>query len=129
MKKVILIILSVNLGLFLIGLAYFKWIYTEPVAKVNIIEKSWEDYQTDPETMYFGQVHYNLRCKKCHGLNGAGTGKGPSLVDNQWVYGEGIDAIYQIIKEGSPSGLMYGWKNKLRDEDLRAIAVYVSQLK
>jgi mono/diheme cytochrome c family protein len=74
------------------------------------------------------------RCFKCHGPDGKGTQKGPSLVSpKKWtdIHGE-YDEIVQVVNNGVPdpkgdysSPMPARTVAKLSDEDVRAVAAYV----
>lgn len=69
----------------------------------------------------FGQ--YN--CSGCHS-NGGG-GMGPSLMDDEWIYGSRLEQIHQTLVEGRPNG-MPAWGGKVPDEQLWQIAAYVRSM-
>jgi cytochrome c oxidase cbb3-type subunit 3 len=69
----------------------------------------------------FGQ--YN--CSGCHS-NGGG-GMGPSLMDNEWIYGGRLEQIHQTLVEGRPNG-MPAWGGKIPDEQLWQLAAYVRSM-
>ena len=69
----------------------------------------------------FGQ--YN--CSGCHS-NGGG-GMGPSLMDDEWIYGGRLEQIHQTLVEGRPNG-MPAWGGKMPDEQLWQIAAYVRSM-
>jgi cytochrome c oxidase cbb3-type subunit 3 len=69
----------------------------------------------------FGQ--YN--CSGCHS-NGGG-GMGPSLMDNEWIYGGRLEQIHQTLVEGRPNG-MPTWGGKIPDDQLWQISVYVRSM-
>jgi cytochrome c oxidase cbb3-type subunit 3 len=69
----------------------------------------------------FGQ--YN--CSGCHS-NGGG-GMGPSLMDDEWIYGDRLEQIHQTLVEGRPNG-MPSWGGKIPDEQLWELAAYVRSM-
>jgi cytochrome c oxidase cbb3-type subunit 3 len=69
----------------------------------------------------FGQ--YN--CAGCHS-NGGG-GMGPSLMDDEWIYGGRLEQIHQTLVEGRPNG-MPAWGGKVPDEQLWQLAAYVRSM-
>jgi cytochrome c oxidase cbb3-type subunit 3 len=69
----------------------------------------------------FGQ--YN--CSGCHS-NGGG-GMGPSLMDDEWVYGGRLEQIHQTLVEGRPNG-MPTWGAKVPDEQLWQLSAYVRSM-
>jgi len=72
------------------------------------------------KTLY--QAH---NCNGCHS-NGGG-GMGPSLMDEDWIYGGRIEDIHATLVEGRPNG-MPKWGGKIPDEDLWKIATYVRSM-
>src|ERR1700761_887224 len=69
----------------------------------------------------FGQ--YN--CSGCHS-NGGG-GMGPSLMDDEWIYGSRLEQIHQSLVEGRPNG-MPAWGGKIADDQLWEISAYVRSM-
>jgi cytochrome c oxidase cbb3-type subunit 3 len=69
----------------------------------------------------FGQ--YN--CSGCHS-NGGG-GMGPSLMDDEWIYGGRLEQIHQTLVEGRPNG-MPAWGGKIPDEQLWQLSAYVRSM-
>jgi cytochrome c oxidase cbb3-type subunit III len=68
-------------------------------------------------------AQYN--CAGCHS-NGGG-GMGPSLMDDEWIYGGRLEQIHQTLVEGRPNG-MPAWGQKVPDEQLCQIAAYVRSM-
>jgi cytochrome c oxidase cbb3-type subunit 3 len=69
----------------------------------------------------FGQ--YN--CSGCHS-NGGG-GMGPSLMDDEWIYGGRLEQIHQTLVEGRPNG-MPSWGGKVPDQQLWQLSAYVRSM-
>jgi cytochrome c oxidase cbb3-type subunit 3 len=69
----------------------------------------------------FGE--YN--CSGCHS-NGGG-GMGPSLMDDEWIYGSRLEQIHQTLIEGRPNG-MPAWGGKIPDDQLWEISTYVRSM-
>jgi cytochrome c oxidase cbb3-type subunit III len=69
----------------------------------------------------FGQ--YN--CSGCHS-NGGG-GMGPSLMDDEWIYGDRLEQIHQTLVEGRPNG-MPAWGGKIPDDQLWELSTYVRSM-
>jgi cytochrome c oxidase cbb3-type subunit 3 len=67
----------------------------------------------------------DYNCNGCHS-NGGG-GMGPSLMDNQWIYGGRLEQIHQTLVVGRPNG-MPAWGGKIPDEQLWQLAAYVRSL-
>jgi len=64
-------------------------------------------------------------CSGCHS-NGGG-GMGPSLMDDEWIYGDRLEQIHQTLVEGRPNG-MPAWGGKIPDEQLWQLAAYVRSM-
>lgn len=83
-------------------------------------------YYDNAEAVTTGQrlfAQYN--CSGCHS-NGGG-GMGPSLMDDEWIYGSRLEQIHQTLVEGRPNG-MPAWGGKVPDEQLWQIATYVRSM-
>jgi mono/diheme cytochrome c family protein len=59
----------------------------------------------------------------CHGVAGA-AGRGPRLRGRSFAK----DYLYSVVRDGIPSSAMPAWKDRLKDEDIRAVAEYVASL-
>lgn len=83
-------------------------------------------YYDNPDAVNSGKrlfVQYN--CSGCHSSGGGGMG--PSLMDDEWIYGGRLEQIHQTLVEGRPNG-MPAWGGKVPDEQLWQIATYVRSL-
>jgi cytochrome c oxidase cbb3-type subunit III len=81
---------------------------------------------SDPATVQAGREIFAFHCTPCHGANAEGK-VGPSLVDEEWVYGSEPKDILTSIREGRPKGMPV-WKVKLNDEEIKDVTVYVMSL-
>jgi len=52
-----------------------------------------------------GQQHFALYCGACHGPEGAGTDRGPGLIDTRQLRGSSAANIAQIIRNGTRGGM------------------------
>ena len=59
----------------------------------------------------------------CHGVAGA-AGRGPRLRGRSFAR----DYLYGVIRDGIPSSAMPAWKDRLKDDDIRAVVEYVASL-
>lgn len=83
-------------------------------------------YEGNAEHIAAGRRYYGwYNCAGCH-FNGGG-GIGPALMDDQWIYGDRIDQIYDTLLEGRPNG-MPSWRGKIPDEQLWQISAYVKSM-
>ena len=71
------------------------------------------------------QLFSQMNCSGCH-ANGGG-GMGPSLMDDQWIYGSRPEQIYASIAEGRPNG-MPTWKYRLNNVQIWQLVAYVRSL-
>lgn len=64
--------------------------------------------QADPELVQFaiagGENNFKTNCAPCHGLGGSGQGFFPTLADDDWIWGGGIDQIEYTIRHGIRNG-------------------------
>jgi cytochrome c oxidase cbb3-type subunit III len=73
--------------------------------------------------------NYEINCSACHGLEGEGnTDLGaPALNDAIWLYGGDRETILHSIRFAR-YGIMPAFQGRLRDVDVRKVAVYVHTL-
>ncbi|HET9424120.1 MAG TPA: cytochrome c [Gemmatimonadaceae bacterium] len=84
------------------------------------------------KTLYETQAN---NCTRCHGVDGKGTNRGPSLVDSVWVQIDGsYPSIVKIINDGVPAANIKGNYSfnmrpkggaPLTDAQVASIAAYV----
>ena len=61
---------------------------------------------TSPEHAQFGATLYRSQCAGCHGLDGAGTGAGPSLISGTFQRGGSDEELFRTISKGVPGTAM-----------------------
>jgi len=59
----------------------------------------------------------------CHGVAGA-AGRGPRLRGRSFAK----DYLFNVTRDGIPSSAMPAWKDRLKDDDIRAVVEYVASL-
>ena len=115
-------------------------------------KKAWSEYSsTDPlfvseipsqlkmdqKFIERGQERYNIYCTPCHGVAGYGNGtvamkaKGAINVPSyhqDYMRSYPAGWIYGVIANGSPSGIMMGYKHQIPTKDRWAIVAYVRAL-
>ena len=76
-----------------------------------------------------GHAIFQNNCASCHGADGKGMYEfgAPNLTDAIWLYGNTRKDIYHTIHH-SRAGMMPAWKDRLDENTLRQLAVYVHQL-
>ena len=96
-----------------------------------------EQVTVDQKFLERGQGRYNIYCTPCHGIAGYGNGTvqmkaGKALnvpsyhLDYMRSYPAGY--IYDVISNGSASGIMMGYKHQIPTLDRWAIVAYVRAL-
>jgi len=83
----------------------------------------------DAGAMEEGARVYAENCAACHGDDGLGLKDlgAPNLADAIWFYGDSLDEIAAQI--GNPKhGVMPGWGDRLGDDVVKQLAVYVHGL-
>lgn len=76
-----------------------------------------------------GEPIFEVQCAACHGSDGRGDRfqGAPNLTDAIWLYGGDRATIFESISEGRAS-VMPAWINRLSEEEIVALAVYVHSL-
>lgn len=83
----------------------------------------------EPAELTSGEEIFKDKCALCHGEFGEGL-IGPNLIDNYWLHGGGkISDIATTIRSGIPDKGMAAWKDRIPEEDILRIAVYIKSLK
>jgi len=80
------------------------------------------------EALANGRRYFNwYNCAGCHGTHGGG-GMGPSLRDEQWLYGDADAQIVASIMNGRANG-MPAWGAMLTDEQVWQLAAYIKSMR
>ncbi len=76
-----------------------------------------------------GSTIFAEQCAMCHGDNAKGVKDfgAPNLSDGIWLYGSSREDIFKVIYGGS-GGVMPAWEDRLDDDTIRQLTVYVHQL-
>lgn len=76
-----------------------------------------------------GYQLYQENCASCHGVDARGMYEfgSPNLTDSIWLYGGERENIYNSIVY-SRNGMMPAWKDRLDQNTIRQISLYVHQL-
>ena len=79
-----------------------------------------------PAAVARGEQIFAMNCSVgyCHGVAGA-AGRGPRLRGRSFQK----DYLYGVTRDGIPSSAMPAWKDRLKDEDIRAVVEYVASLR
>jgi cytochrome c oxidase cbb3-type subunit III len=83
-------------------------------------------YYDNAQAVQAGKLLFGAyNCSGCHS-NGGG-GMGPSLMDDEWIYGDRLEQIHATIVEGRPNG-MPSWGGKIPDQQIWQLAAYVRSM-
>ncbi|TAH32486.1 MAG: cytochrome-c oxidase, cbb3-type subunit III [Alphaproteobacteria bacterium] len=76
-----------------------------------------------------GRKIFTEQCSSCHGNNGEGSREtgAPRLNDNIWLFGGKRENIVESISVAH-AGVMPTWENRLDDNAIKSLAVYVHSL-
>jgi mono/diheme cytochrome c family protein len=89
-----------------------------------------------------GHTVFEQHCAECHGPAGKGPAGDwrirdangmfppPPLDDSAHAWHHPTTVLLEVIREGSPQGQrnMPGWKNKLSEQDMQDVVVYIKSL-
>ncbi len=75
-----------------------------------------------------GQTQYNQFCIACHGVDGSGNAVlgAPSLVDDEWLYGDSREALTHSIAVGR-GGVMPAFEERLDDTQVRLLVALLTR--
>lgn len=86
----------------------------------------------DPEAVEAGKATYSVNCVACHlaslrGKDESPVAIGPSLVDDEWLYGGNPTDIMKIVMEGSPDITkgMVAWQSILGERRSSEVVAYI----
>lgn len=71
---------------------------------------------------------YATLCASCHGDNMQGN-QAPSMLDDIWVHGGDDASLAASIKNGRPATGMPAFGGTLTDEDIRAMVIYIREVR
>lgn len=84
-------------------------------------------YSGDPEAIEAGGRHFAAyNCAGCHAPLGGG-GMGPSLSDDDWIYGDEPGQVFLSIMHGRPAG-MPAWSSMLTERIVWELAAFIETL-
>lgn len=81
----------------------------------------------DPSRQETGKAIYTERCAVCHGSRGEGL-IGPNLTDRNWIHGNQVSLIAEVIANGVLTKGMPAWGQILSQDELISIVGYVKSL-
>lgn len=76
-----------------------------------------------------GHGIFQAHCASCHGADGKGLHEfgAPNLTDSIWFYGGDRETVYETVFYAR-GGMMPAWKDRLDDNTIRQLSIYVHQL-
>lgn len=77
------------------------------------------------ESLALGSSLYATSCSGCHGPEGQGTPRAPSLNVKGFLTETGDAAIQQIITLGIPSTAMPAWGDRMTDAEIQAVVGFI----
>lgn len=88
-----------------------------------------QEAHAEASEMEDGATVFADNCAACHGEDGTGMQEvgAPNLTDEIWLYGGDHDTLYETVFNAR-AGLMPTWSERLDDNTIRQLAVYVHQL-
>ncbi len=72
-------------------------------------------------------VAWKENCAGCHGRALDGTGQGSGLVGGPLKGGETVAEMTAVIAKGVPGTTMQGWEGKLSPQQIKLLAIYISE--
>ena len=82
---------------------------------------------TTEESIALGGELYSANCSRCHGPDGQGTPRAPSLNVKSFLVDTTDQAIQQIITLGVPGTAMPAWGDRMTDAEIQAIVGFLRQ--
>jgi cytochrome c oxidase cbb3-type subunit 3 len=95
---------------------------------VNFVMSLSGDAQ-DATKVAAGAVVFDENCSACHGASGSGDRDvgAPNLTDAIWLYGGDYSTLTETVNNAR-FGVMPEWAGRLKEEQIRAVSLYVHQL-
>ena len=79
------------------------------------------------ESLAQGSQLFAANCSRCHGPEGQGTPRAPSLNVKSFLTNTNDQAIQQIITLGVPGTAMHTWGDRMTDTEIQAIVGFIRQ--
>jgi len=101
----------------------------EDIAEVTEYVLSLGGRDHDAELAEAGAGIFEAQCAACHGPDGTGMDElgAPNLTDQVWLYGGDREDIHAQIHDPR-HGVMPAWQDRLSDEELKMVTLYVHTL-
>ncbi|HNA89435.1 MAG TPA: c-type cytochrome [Anaerolineales bacterium] len=82
---------------------------------------------TTDESIALGSQLFAANCSRCHGPEGQGTPRAPSLNVQSFFVDKTDQAIQQIITNGVPGTAMPTWGDRMTEAEIQAITGFIRQ--
>lgn len=82
---------------------------------------------TTEESIALGGQLFAANCSRCHGPEGQGTPRAPSLNVKSFLTSTNDQAIQQIVTSGVPGTAMPTWGDRMTDAEIQAIVGFIRQ--
>jgi mono/diheme cytochrome c family protein len=79
------------------------------------------------ESLALGSQLFAANCSRCHGPEGQGTRRAPSLNVKSFLTDTSDQAIQQIVTMGVPGTAMPTWGDRMTDSEIQAIVGFIRQ--
>lgn len=111
----------------------------EQIAGLVTLIKRWEEVPvgtipapdvpipTTEESIALGGQLFAANCSRCHGPEGQGTPRAPSLNVKSFLTNTNDQAIQQIVTSGVPGTAMPTWGDRMTDAEIQAIVGFIRQ--
>lgn len=77
------------------------------------------------ESLALGSELYTQNCSRCHGPEGQGTRRAPSLNVKSYLETTNDAALQQIITQGVPDTAMPAWGDRMSDAEIQAVVGFI----
>jgi mono/diheme cytochrome c family protein len=82
---------------------------------------------TTEQSIALGSQLFSANCARCHGPEGQGAPRAPSLNVKSFLTGTNDQAMLQIITSGVPGTAMPAWGDRMTDAEIQAIVGFIRQ--
>ncbi len=79
------------------------------------------------ESIALGSQLFSANCSRCHGPEGQGTPRAPSLNVKSFLTDTSDQAMQQIVTLGVPGTAMPSWGDRMMDAEIQAIVGFIRQ--
>jgi len=116
----------VKLSFFLLGAALLCFLAFGLASPVESRAESPDAAKQD--LLKRGAQVYKTRCVLCHTAEGKSPNERMRLSDQVWKHGDKPEEIQKVVAEGVKGTVMIGFKNRLNNDDIKAVTAYVIDL-